>query len=141
MKYIKTYAIHGMVEKSCLFSLGRNTVRVDFRHGSVTTAGIQPARFKTSNAVLQFAIENSPKFKRGEIVLEESVKIKEAKQEDSKNKKEVEISVDTYPEVTNSQQAKSILMDKYEVSLSELQNKEAILKRAAELNVKFPNWN
>ena len=61
--YKKKYAIYGMIEQSSVFPMGTGHVRVDFRHGSLTTAGIVPATYTTSNPVIQQAIENSPKFK------------------------------------------------------------------------------
>ena len=47
--YKKKYAIYGMIEQSCVFPMGTGHIRVDFRHGSLTTAGIVPATFTTPN--------------------------------------------------------------------------------------------
>ena len=57
--------------------MGTGHVRVDFRHGSLTTAGIVPATYTTSNPVIQQAIENSPKFKARIIKEIESVLIRD----------------------------------------------------------------
>ena len=63
---------------------------------------------------------------------------KEEKQEDGKPK----YGANDFPEVKNSQMAKDVLMsDPYNVSLAELGNKAAILQKADELNINFPNWN
>ena len=46
-----------------------------------------------------------------------------------------------FSDVKNSQQAKAILMgEPYNVPLADLGNKQAILNKAAELNVVFSNW-
>lgn len=75
--YKKRYAIYGMIEQSSVFPMGNGHIRVDFKHGSLTTAGIVPATYTTSNPVVQQAIENSSKFKSGIIKLDEKVFIKD----------------------------------------------------------------
>ena len=48
---------------------------------------------------------------------------------------------EVFVNVTNMQQARSMLMaEPYNVSLSELQNKQAVRGKAEELGVSFPNW-
>lgn len=135
--------------------MGAGHVRVDFRHGSLTTAGVVPATFSTSNPVIQQAVENSPKFKSGIIKMVESTVVKEAATasgtkgaETSGTGYTVNVPKDEegenapYPDVKNSQQAKDVLMaEPYRVPLVELGNKAAIQAKAEELGVSFPNWN
>lgn len=45
----------------------------------------------------------------------------------------------TYPEVTKSQEAKDILVSKYNAAADTLTNKAAIRNAAEELNISFPN--
>lgn len=163
------YGVYGMVEWSTLIPTGGSNLRIDFTNGSISTRGIDPATFTTDIAAVQAAIENSPKFKSGKIKKIKSFVIgevpEEAAKEEKATKKEKENSVasdvlngsstdaddgkvDTdegeskYAEVKNSQQARAILMDEpYNIPLADLGNKQAILGKAAELNVVFPNWN
>lgn len=163
--YKKKYAIYGMIEQSCVFPMGTGHIRVDFRHGSLTTAGIVPATFTTPNPVIQQAIENSPKFKAGIIKEVESVLIRNTgtlqiqregtqkfgkiiveniEQRTASNMPkdaEADGNVGVYPNVKNSQQAKDILMgEPYNTPLAELGNKSAIQTKAEELGISFPNW-
>lgn len=165
--YKKKYAIFGMIELSSVFPMGSGHIRVDFRHGSLTTAGVVPATYTTSNPVIQQAIENSSKFKSGIIKIADKVLIKDTgtsevsleksggtKQDldtanpgdsnpgaDFGNTVETSENANTYPDVKNSQQAKDILLNEpFNISLAELGNKAAIQAKAGELGVSFPNW-
>lgn len=68
-KYKKTYAILNLSEKHTIFHLGKTKVHVSFTGGIVTKKGVTPATFTTDNPVIQLAIENSEKFKKGEVTL------------------------------------------------------------------------
>lgn len=68
-KYKKTYAILNLSEKHTIFHLGKTKVHVSFTGGIVTKQGVTPATFTTDNPVVQLAIENSDKFKKGEVTL------------------------------------------------------------------------
>ena len=68
-KYKKTYAILNLSEKHTIFHLGKTKVHVSFTGGIVTKKGVTPATFTTDNPVVQLAIENSDKFKKGEVTL------------------------------------------------------------------------
>lgn len=146
----KVYGIYGMVEHSVLIPFSGNNIRVDFTGGMITGGGVTPAKFKTSNILMQRAIETSDKFKSGHIKLlvgtpgDFSTKVVKAETPDAPSPEEDENpnqeSVATYEEVTNSQQAKAILMEKYGVSMAELQNAPAVRAKAEELKINFPNW-
>lgn len=151
----KKYEIFGMVEKSCVFRMGTGSIRVDFRNGLITTAGIVPASFTTTDPVIQFAIENSDKFKLGDIKLGYSTLFKKgttstvaeanlnAANSNSGNESGSAKNSDKkdFPDVKNSQMAKDILMSEpYNVPLLELPNKTAIQAKAMELNITFSNW-
>lgn len=161
----KKYAIYGMIEQSSVFPMGTGHVRVDFRHGSLTTAGIVPATYTTSNPVIQQAIENSPKFKARIIKEIESVLIRDTgtlqvqrggtqkfdkvvveiteqdTTSDISESGEISGGAGVYPDVKNSQQAKDILMgEPYNIPLADLGNKAAIQAKAAATGVSFPNW-
>ena len=141
MKRKVTYEIRGQIERSCYFRVGKALLRVDFTGGSINSAGMTPANYTTENPRYQKAIEDSEQFRNGEIVIGATEKIieKEIASEttltDEKSNKEVFVNV------TNVQQARNLLMaEPYNISLSELQNKQAVRNKADELGVSFPNW-
>lgn len=130
---IKVYEIVGVVETSKIFRVGEVIVRCTFSGGSVNESGTVPAVYTTSDFVIQSIIEASRDFKNGLI------KVKEIK--GSNVKSDEPIITKEFHEVTNIQSARAVLMDKpYNIPLGLLQNKAAILNKAAELNVVFPNW-
>lgn len=133
----KTYAIYGMVEQSVVIPFAGGNIRVDFTHGSLSTAGVTPAKYKTNNVLVQKAIEGSVKFKKGIIKLIETEKEQTVKAEAPAPEKQ---DVTDYPNVMNSQAAKSILMSSYGVPMSELGNTAAVKAKAKELGVTFSNW-
>lgn len=133
----KTYAIYGMVEQSVVIPFAGGNIRVDFTHGSLSTAGVTPAKYKTNNILVQKAIEGSVKFKKGIIKLIETEKEQTVKVAASAS---TTSEVTDYPNVMNSQAAKSILMSSYGVPMSELGNTAAVKAKAKELGVTFSNW-
>lgn len=133
----KTYAIYGMVEQSVVIPFAGGNIRVDFTHGSLSTAGVTPAKYKTNNVLVQKAIEGSVKFKKGIIKLIETEKEQTVK---AAAPAPVTSEVTDYPNVMNSQAAKSILMSSYGVPMSELGNTTAVKAKAKELGVTFSNW-
>ena len=70
-----------MMEFQAIIKVGRNNMKVLFTDGSMNAMGVNPAKFTTSNFMVQHAIENSPEYKRGLIKrinvidLDEDVKI------------------------------------------------------------------
>lgn len=124
-----------MIEQSVVVRVGSGTMRVDFTGGMISSDGNRPAKYRTSNSVIQKAIESCQKYKDGVIFLF-SMEGEMAKEPEIKKP-----NMDDYPGVTNMQMAKSILMSIYNVSMAELGNKDAIKNKAKELNVTFSNWN
>lgn len=62
-----TYGVYNLIEWHALLRMGKASVKVPFSGGSITTQGITPATYTTSDPVIQFAIESSPEFKSGKI--------------------------------------------------------------------------
>ena len=116
-----------MVEWNTCIPLGNSTIRIKFINGSVSSRGIDPALFVTSNRVIQAAIESCP-FYGTKIKL-----VHEYKEANDKVKKEKNV----YPDIKNMLAAKELLRSDFGVELSELQNKEAIIAKAVELGIKF----
>lgn len=141
----------GQISCSMVFRLQKMRVRVNFEGGSLTSQGVVPAIYKTSDTLIQHIIESSDKFKSGAVYVKESVDLEEDEQvEEISEHRPLTINLnDTpmpssdmkeYPEVTNFQTAKSILMGKpYFVTLAELQTKDELLVKAQSLGVSFPN--
>ena len=148
----KTYGVFGLNEYSTIIPCGNSYLRIEFTDGSMSVRGVEPAKFTTSNEVVQAAIESSEKFLKGRIKLISSVPVSSVvvdisqkgtvAEESGTASSSSSSSMDSYPSVVNSQQAKEVLRSEpYNVSLSELGNKADIQNKAKELGVSFPNWN
>lgn len=148
----KTYGVFGLNEYSTIIPCGSSYLRIEFADGSMSVRGVEPAKFTTSNEVVQAAIESSEKFLKGRIKLISSVPVSSVvvdisqkgtvAEESGTSSSSSSSSMDSYPSVVNSQQAKEVLRSEpYNVSLSELGNKADIQNKAKELGVSFPNWN
>ena len=136
-----TYEIKGQIERSCYFRVGKALLRVDFTGGAINSAGMTPANYVTDNPLYQKAIEDSEQFRTGEIVIGATEKIVEEECVADVSKSEENGGKEVFVNVTNVQQARTVLMSEpYKVSLSELQNKQAVRGKADELGVSFPNW-
>ena len=105
----------------------RGYIRCDFEKGAVSGLGTRAASFTTDNKDVQDTIEQSDKFKQGVIKL---VQVYEETKPASGNEA---------GEVTTLQEARKYLLEKG-VTMEELQNKAAVLEKAKELNITFPNW-
>ncbi len=144
MKKRITYEIRGQVERNCFFRVGKALVRVEFTGGAVNSAGITPAQYITDNPLYQSAIENSADYRNGIIrrgavdVLDDNGNLA-AECEGEKNEEDSDEK--NFPNVSNTQQARAVLMgDPYKCPLSQLQNKHAVRAKAEELGISFPNW-
>ncbi len=153
MRYLKTYATDGAISASKVFTADGIRLRANFEGGSITADGQIPAVFRTSDLLVQHAIENSPQFARNEVYLLEKMEMpwledpeeevfeeEQPKEEEDNDGEKTKDGGNSVESVTNFQTARSVLMKDYNVPLSELQNKEALLQKAAELNINFPNW-
>lgn len=144
MKKRITYEIHGQIERNSYFRIGKALVRIEFTGGAINSTGVYPAQYVTENTLFQKAIENSDAFRNGEIkrgrveVVDNTENAnKESGPDATKNASGV-----SFPDVTNMQQARALLMAApYNCSLAQLQGKNAIKAMADELGVKFPNWS
>ena len=125
---------------SILVPVNNAKLRINFTNGIINANGIFPATFTTSDPVIQTAIENCTYFQKGLIKIEKSFKIGEIEEVKKEEKKVVEKEGKVFPDVKNMQSAREILINQFGVSLSELQDKEHVQKKAEQLKVKFPNW-
>lgn len=135
------YEIRGQIERNCFFRIGKSLVRVEFTGGSVNSAGITPAQYITDNPLYQHAIENSADFRNGIITRGLVQNVDENDIKEIPCEENADTDKKSYPDVTNTQQARAILMgEPFKCPLSELQNKASVRSKAQELEILFPNW-
>lgn len=72
-----TYGVYGMMEYQSIIKIGRATLKVLFTDGSMTAIGQNPAKYTTSDFLVQHAIENSSDFKRGRITVVNTIELDE----------------------------------------------------------------
>lgn len=72
-----TYGVNGMMEYQAVVKVGRNNMKVNFTDGSMNAMGVNPAKFTTSNFMVQHAIENSLDFKKGRIFIFQVIELDE----------------------------------------------------------------
>ena len=138
----KVYGVIGMMEWHALIPIGKSSLNVKFTGGTLTGYGVTPAKYTTSDAVIQKMIENSEHFKNGKIKLlrvfetaeSKEVPVIESKNDDitSIDDKELEMV-----EVTSLDDAKEYLKDKFNVSWNKLKSKSAIIETAQTHGVRF----
>lgn len=64
-----TYGAPRLVDWVAQIKVGAASVRVHFTGGALTSYGVTPAEYTTSNPFIQKVIENSPYFKEGRIII------------------------------------------------------------------------
>ncbi len=72
-----TYGAPRLVDWVAQIKVGAASVRVHFTGGALTSYGVTPAEFTTSNPFIQKVIENSSYFKEGRIIVQRRAKIEE----------------------------------------------------------------
>lgn len=65
----KTYGVNGLMEWSPIVTIAKRSITLHFTGGTASGTGIRPATFRTNNAIVQLAIENSYHFKSGRIFI------------------------------------------------------------------------
>lgn len=102
-----TYGVTGMMEYQAIIKIGRATLKVMFTDGSMTSLGQNPAKYTTSDFLVQHAIENSSDFKRGRITVVNTIELDE------------EVKIERNPVKASVEAAKAVADDKpCEASLS-----------------------
>lgn len=66
-----------MMEYQTIIKIGRATLKVLFTDGSMTAIGQNPAKYTTSDFLVQRAIENSSEFKKGRIQVVDTIELDE----------------------------------------------------------------
>ena len=141
----KTYGVQGMIEWHALIPFGRgSTMKVDFTGGTLTGYGISPAKFTTSNKMVQDIIERSMYYKTGKIILMNVYDIggpvePQKKRDDAKPvKKDEESTIVSKEEITVSsiEDAREILKERG-ISWTKLKSEEGVIAMAKSLNIEF----
>lgn len=83
------------MEYQSIIKIGRATLKVLFTDGSMTAIGQNPAKYTTSDFLVQHAIENSSEFKRGRITVVDTIELDE------------EVRIERNPAKSTTQQAPS----------------------------------
>lgn len=74
-----TYGAPRLVDWVAQIKVGAASVRVHFTGGALTSYGVTPAEYTTSNPFIQKVIENSPYFKEGRIIILRRAAVEEPK--------------------------------------------------------------
>lgn len=135
--------------KECVLKLqrGKATIVCPFTRGNLQSKEPIPATYTTSNEVIQGILETSPMFANGKVfivaeypeasdapVVEVKAEPKKAKAAKSEPRKARTVeSVKTFGD------AVTMLMTENGVVASDLTSLDSVLKKAAELNISFPN--
>lgn len=61
---IKVYKMNGKTESHEVFTLGKTLIKVTFSKGNLDPKNRVPAKYSTDSALVQYAIEHSPKYGR-----------------------------------------------------------------------------
>ena len=90
-----TYGVYGMMEYQTIIKIGRAILKVMFTDGSMTSIGQNPAKYTTSDFLVQHAIENSSEFKKGRITVVNTIELDE------------EVRIERNPAKPSTQQAQA----------------------------------
>lgn len=131
MKALKIYGVKGLMEWQCVIVSGGVKFHFSFTEGTITGYGVTPAKYRTSNPILQDVIENSDYFKSGKIFLVKTISL----ENEAKNV----VSQDDFKrvEVSCLEDAKDYLAENYNVSRLKLKSKQSIVAQAAEYKIEF----
>lgn len=84
-----------MMEYQTIIKIGRAILKVMFTDGSMTSIGQNPAKYTTSDFLVQHAIENSSEFKKGRITVVNTIELDE------------EVRIERNPAKPSTQQAQA----------------------------------
>lgn len=132
MKALKIYGVKGLMEWQCVITSGGTRFHFTFSEGTMTGYGITPAKYSTSNALLQNVIESSNYFKSGKIFLIKQIVLEE-------DVAPVEATTGEFKkiEVTCLEDAKEYLAENCGISRLKLKSKQSIENYATENKIEF----
>lgn len=92
-----TYGALRLVDWVAQIKAGAATVKVHFSGGALTSYGVTPAEYTTSNPFIQKVIENSSYFKEGRIILLRRTQVEEPKKPTPKPKQKAQLATQQQP--------------------------------------------
>lgn len=157
MKTKKTYAVNDVLEWECCISVGKSNIRLNFSGGGISPYGQTAAEFTTSNPMLQSIIENSGYFKNNRIYILRAVNIDDAGKEKVNPANEIPKMGEDLPaesshvpseaegasdgimhiHVSDTNEAKDYLVEKFGVKASSMRSKVSINEIASEHKIVF----
>lgn len=163
----KTYGVTGLMEWQPIIHTGKATFKPQFTGGAMSSYGVTPAKYTTSNPIFQHIIENSAYFKSGRIEL--LFETDDGQKDNSRHKSHSKGSEETLPqkntetydetegnkpdddqkdtnkvnetlevvEVSDMETAKDYLMDNYGIDRSTLRTLKATTAAATKHGIRF----
>ena len=113
---------------------------VKFTGGTLSGYGITPAKYTTSDEVIQKMIENSPHFRSGKIILYrvyENDKKVDAVKPSVSEATPTQAAEKEIVEVASLDDAKEYLKENFGVAWNKLKTKASILEVAEKFNIEF----
>lgn len=92
-----TYGAPRLVDWVAQIKVGVATVRVHFTGGALTSYGVTPAEYTTSNPFIQKVIENSSYFNDGRIIVLRQTTVEEPEKPTPKPKQKAQLSTQPQP--------------------------------------------
>lgn len=136
----KVYGVPGMMEWHAVIPIGKSSMCVKFTGGTLSGYGITPAKYTTSDEVIQKMIENSPHFRSGKIILYrvyENDKKVDAVKPSVSEETPTQAAEKEIVEVASLDDAKEYLKENFGVAWNKLKTKASILEVAEKFNIEF----
>lgn len=151
----KTYGAPRLVDWVAQIKAGSATVRVHFTGGALTSYGVTPAEYTTTNPFIQKVIEQSSYFKEGRIILLRSTSMSDAEKPGKGTNPmpqapapvaEQAAEKEAHAEATDSvttveagclQDAQAYLQEHFNISSFKVRSYEAAQRAASEHGVRF----
>lgn len=139
----KVYGAYNMTEWEMLLPVAGRIMKIPFSGGTISGTGIRPATFTTQNEIIQFALENSLRFKNGKVQLIDETEIEEPKAESEETQEtstDNEDAADNFTEVEvgSLEEAVDYLVSNFDdANKQQLRSKKAANAFAETKNIRF----
>lgn len=139
----KVYGAYNMTEWEMLLPVAGRILKIPFSGGTISGTGIRPATFTTQNEIIQFALENSLRFKNGKVQLIDESEIEEPKAESEETQETSTDNEDiagnfTEVEVSSLEEAVDYLVSNFDdANKQQLRSKKAANAFAETKGIRF----
>lgn len=127
----KTYGVYGLTDYVAEIKSGKVTLKAHFTGGAMTSYGVTPASYSTSNEVIQRIIERSEQFKSGRIQLISGGESSRSTRITQSSRELQRVEMSSLPA------AQEWLKDHYNVASSRSRSKEKAIEIGRELGVEI----